>query len=240
MCFYLFFLFPDTDYPDVLTKYELLNKFNGRYALEFFDADNSVKLILNNLPDTDTEIIMIKAVEENVIPEKFATLPIVINLVHEFKPLITTTPTIPTTTSTTPTTTQPTSTSTTTPTTPPTPTTTPTTPPTTTSITSTPTISTTTTSIPTSTSTPSSTSTTSPNPCTSRFDQTVYDDDSFAILEGSEEESNDFVNCGTKVHSVSSCSDQISIEYSVISISPPMFENYIKLDKTSGMYILHY
>ena len=192
----------------------MLDDFNGRYDLGIFEVDNSVALILNDLPDTDTEIIMIRAIEENVIPEKFSTLPIVINLV----PLITTTPTTPTSTSTTPTTTSNTSTTTTSTATP---TSTTTTPPTTTSITSTP--------------TSTSTTTSSPKPCTSRFNQTVYDDASFEIFEGSEEESNIFENCGTKVYSVSSCSDQTSMEYSVISISPPMFANYIKLDKTSGI-----
>ena len=212
----------------------MLDDFNGRYDLGIFDVDNSVALILNDLPDTDTEIIMIRAIEENVIPEKFSTLPIVINLVHEYKPLVTTTPTIPTSTSTTPTTTPNTSTATTSTTTP---TSTTTTPPTTTSITSTSTVSspTTSTTATTTTSTSTPTTTSSPKPCTSRFNQTVYDDDTFEIFEGSEEESNNFENCGTKVHSVSSCSDQISMEYSIISISPPMFENYIKLDNTSGI-----
>ena len=207
-----------------MPKYKLVDDFNGRYSLENFD-DNSVELILNALPDTDTEIIMIRAIEENVIPERIATLPIVINLVHEYIPLSTTTITTPTSTLTTSTTI--------------TPTTSPTTATITTSSTSTPTPTPTT---PTTSTSPTTTSTSSsPSPCTSRFDQTVYDGDSFTIVEGSEEESHNFVNCGNNVHSQSTCPGQTTMEYSVISISPPMFENYIKLNKTSGMlHILEY
>ena len=208
-----------------MPKYKLVDDFNGRYSLENFD-DNSVELILNVLPDTDTEIIMIRAIEENVIPERIATLPIVINLVHEYEPLSTTTLTTPASTSTTSTTT--------------TSTTSPITPTITTSPTSTSTSNTTTTTPTTSTS-PTTTSTSPPPPPCTRFDQTVYDGDSFTIVEGSKEESHNYVNCGNNVHSQSTCPGQTTMEYSVISISPPMFENYIKLNKTSGMlHILEY